>query len=560
MKPEEIDVESWIKRWEQQKSLRSSWDAMWQETEEYFRAVPDSFTGQGRGTTSHGGGEKRTAKIFDITAPLALDRGAGGLASLTIPQQSKWHKLRATDQELNKDPAVKAWFDEVNLMLFAERSRHTANFYTQAHEGMVSLLEFGNHCQFTDENPAGGFHYRGIHIGQIWVDVDHQRRVDTVYRLLMMSAKAAQQQWGHLWGDAPPAKIAAALAQGKSELFEFLHVVSPRKNVDPERLGPEAMAFQSLYIFPDEKLVIEQGGYEDLPYQYVRWSTSPNENYGRGAAQLIFPGVKVLNWQEKTLLRAGHNAVDPPLLMSDDSVFGSGSRNPRFTPGSPHPGTLDDQGRPRVVPLHTGADVGTTFEMMEAKRAQINSAFNNDLFRILVETETMTATEVLERVKEKGQLLAPVGGRLQSEWFGPQIHCELRILAKQGRLPPLPPVMIEAGGGYEVEYDSPLTQMVRSEELVAIKGTMEDAAFFIELDPKKAELFDYEEIVRRGLDIRGGPSKALRTPEAYAERLEQMAKAEQQAAQAAQMEQMAGTAKDGAGALQILQGGAQSAA
>lgn len=561
MPREAHDVEGWIRRWEQQKSLRSTWDAHWQEVDEFFRAVPDNFTGQGRGTQSHGGGEKRTARLFDITAPLALERGAGGLASITIPQSRKWHRIRSSDEELNKDPSVKAWFEEVTRLLFRVRGDPKANWYTQAHEGMVSLLEFGNHCQFTDANPAGGIRYRGVHIGSIWVDIDHQRRVDTVFRMLTMSAKAAQQQWGHVWGDAPPGKIAQALQRGSPETFEFLHVVAPRKNVDPERLGPESMPWLSLYIFPAEKLLIEEGGFDFMPYQYARWSTSPSEHYGRGPGMTYLPGVKVLNSQERTALRAGHLAVDPPVLMSDDSVFGMGSRAPKFTPGASHFGMVDSSGRPRAIPFNTGADLQLNFEMMEAKRAQIQAAFNNDLFRILVETETMTATEVLERVKEKGQLLAPIGGRLESEWFGPQIHAELSLLEDQGRLPPLPPVMVEAGAGYEVVYDSPLSQMVRSEELVAIQRSIEVATPFVAVDPKKLELFDYEEIMRLHVEVMGGPSKALRTPEQYAEVLAQMQQAEAQAAQLAQMEQMAGAAKDGTGALaQLQQGGAQGGA
>jgi hypothetical protein len=51
----------------------------------------------------------------------------------------------------------------------------------------------------------------------------------------------------------------------------------------------------------------------------------------------------------------------------------------------------------------------------------------------------MTATEVLERTREKGALLAPTTGRQQSKALGPMIEGELEILARAGALPELPP-------------------------------------------------------------------------------------------------------------------------
>ena len=127
-------------------------------------------------------------------------------------------------------------------------------------------------------------------------------------------------------------------------------------------------------------------------------------------------------------------------------------------------------------------------------------------------------------------------------------------------LPPFPPAMIEAGGDYEIEYVSPAMRMNRNQELVAMQRTAAAALPFIELDPKKVEIFDFDAFVRAHMEILGGPSKTLRTKEEFQEILAQMAEQEQKAQLAAAMEQMAKTAKDGAGALSMIQGGAQVSA
>lgn len=547
----EQDVEWWLKRYEQARSRRALWDDHWRQVAEYFWPSANDFLGSGTSARS-GGGEKRTEKVFDVTGPLALDRGAGGLSSLVIPQSERWHLLRASQEELNEDPEVKAWFEQVVDLLFEMRASPAANFYAQAHEGFMSELAFGNHCQFIDESPKGGVRYRNVHIGQVAVDTDHQGRVDTIFRLMPLSAKQANQLWGHIWGSKPPDKIKSALEQRPYDPIDFLHIVAPRKNVDPDRLDAQGKPWLSMYIFPEEKLILEEGGYEEFPYQYPRWTISPMEAYGRGPGMLVLPTIKVLNLQERTVLKSGHNAVEPPLLMADDGVFGMGSKTPRFTPGSAHFGMIDSAGRPRVLPLQNGAKLEMTYEMMEQKRKAIESAFHLDLFQILVDSPQMTATEVLERVQEKGQLLAPSIGRMQSEWFGPQIHRELGILARQGMLPPLPQQLIEAGGGYEVEYQSPATRLQRTKELTAISRTGEFLLQFAPLDPMIIQKMNLEECAEIYMDVLGGPSKALLTNEEFAKVREQQAQQTQQAQQAAMMQQGASTAKDATSAISQL--------
>jgi len=109
------------------------------------------------------------------------------------------------------------------------------------------------------------------------------------------------------------------------------------------------------------------------------------------------------------------------------------------------------------------------------ERSVINDAFLVSLFQILVETPAMTATEVLERAREKGALLSPTMGRQQSESIGPMTEREIDLLNQQGLLPPLPPALVEADGEYEIEYDSPLTRSQRAEEAAGWLRTLEAA-------------------------------------------------------------------------------------
>ena len=174
-------------------------------------------------------------------------------------------------------------------------------------------------------------------------------------------------------------------------------------------------------------------------------------------------------------------------------------------------------------------DIG--LEMMDQRRRVINDAFLVTLFQILVETPQMTATEVLQRAQEKGALLAPTVGRQQSETLGPLIEREIAILARQGILPPPPPLLEEAEGEFEIEYVSPLSRALKAEEGVGILRTLEMVQPIAAVDPGVMDNFDTDEITRILSDTNGAPKRIMRR----VEEVQQMREARQQANSAQQM-------------------------
>jgi hypothetical protein len=134
------------------------------------------------------------------------------------------------------------------------------------------------------------------------------------------------------------------------------------------------------------------------------------------------------------------------------------------------------------------------------------------LFQILVETPQMTATEVMERTREKGILLAPTIGRQQSEYLGPLIEREVDLLVRQGLMPPPPPALLEAQGEYRVEYDSPLSRAQRAEEVAGIMRTIETTLGVVNVtqNPEPLDHFDWDAIVPEIAEIQAVPQRWMR--------------------------------------------------
>lgn len=250
-----------------------------------------------------------------------------------------------------------------------------------------------------------------------------------------------------------------------------------------------------------------------MPYATARYITAPGEEYGRSPAMNVLPAIKVINEEKKTLIKQGHRAVDPVLLAHDDGVIDGFS----LRPGAINYGGVTSDGRPLIHALPTG-NLAIGKDLMDDERLAINDAFLVTLFQILVETPQMTATEVLERAREKGALLSPTMGRFQAEALGPMIEREFDLLMWQKLLPPPPPALVEAGAQYFVEYDAPLNRAMRADEAA---GTMRSMQWASEIaaqtqDPSVMDWFDTDTIIPELLSINGAPNRFVRDPETVA--------------------------------------------
>ena len=541
-------IEELLAKYKSLKGSRGNWETHWEEIAERVLPRQRGFVGE------RSDGEKKSEKIFDSRPQIALDRSAAVMDSMLTPRQSKWHNLRTTDEALNRQFGVQQWFYQVNNILHAARNSPKANFAGQNFERWISLMAFGTGSLFTDFQPGTGLRYRCINLRDTYFLENHQGIIDSVYRCFKYTARQAAQKWGV---SQLSEKVAKALESPnrQNETFEFLHAVVPRTDYNSDRVDARGKPWASYYIcMSGQKQMGEVGGYNSFPYSIARYVTAPEEVYGRSPAMTALSDIKMLNEMSKTDMRAVHKLVDPPILLHDDGILGGGAMTVNMRPGGLNPGGVDRNGRALMQPFSTGARVDINEQKMEQRRAAIDDAFLVSLFQILVETPRMTATEALIRAQEKGMLLAPTMGRQQSECLGPQIEREIDLLMFHRILPPMPPELVEAGGEYEIVYDSPMSRMQRAEELVGVQRTMELLAPFAQIDPSVLDVFDRDALARLTAEVSGVPTPVLRSQEAVDAIRQQRAQQEQEAMAIQAAQPIAGAMKDAAQANQLLQG------
>jgi hypothetical protein len=501
---------------------QANFRSLWQITAQFVMPAWDNFVSE------FSEGVNRNTRIFDSTAIIANERFAAAMEAMLTPRSQIWHKLKADDEALDDHPAVQRYLDELNKILFAARYHPRANFASQTDECYMSLGAFGNNLLFTDELIGTCLRYRSWPLSELVWAMNHQGYVDTVYRKFKYTAKQAVQHWGE--GKVPQA-VQRTYAKTPFEECEFLHCIRPNHEYVPSSYGDRGKRFESWYVYLGDKSVLERSCYRVFPCAVGRYRVAPRETYGRGPATTCLPDIRTANEMVKTGLRQGQKAVDPPILLAEESVLSNFNQRP----GANNYGMMTADGKPLAMPFESKANFEVGKEQLEGTRAVVRDAFLNTLFQILVQNPNMTATEALLRAQEKGELIAPAMGRQQSEFLGPLIHRELDILHTAGQVPPPPMELLRSGRGIRVEYTSPLARALKAEEGSAIMNTVSDIANIANLDPSVRQIMDWHEAAREMGAIRGCPAKLFRSEEevqALLEHANQQAQ-EQRAMQAA---------------------------
>ena len=548
---EEDIVADTLQEFSQLQTWRNTFAAQWEEVAELI--LPTS-----RNTFYYGNfnwpGQKKTDRQVDSTGMLANLRFAAICNSLLTPENMQWHALGADDPYVMKDRASRLWFEQATRILFKYRYDARSNFIGQNQSNYNSLGAFGNMTMFTDEfdfrlGGGPGLRYRAVPLGETYYRENHQGLVNGIIRWFRLTAQQMWEKWGDD-GRFPPSAYPALNSRSQTP-FNILHRVVPNTDYDPDMLfGPKTKKFASYYVVMEDRLLVEEGGFNEFPYAVGRYDQFPGETYGRGPSMMVLPTLKTLNAEKRVFLKQGHRASDPVLLTTDDGIVDF-----MMVPGALNKGGMSADGHPLVGTLPTG-NIQINKEMMDEERALINDANLVTLFQILTESPQMTATEIIERTNEKGILLAPAMGRQQSEYLGNLIPRELNILARLRILPPMPPRLREAKGAYSIVYTSPLSKAMRAQEAAGFMRTLESVKELVNItgDTSLLDPFEFDTAVPGIADIQAVPESWMSSPQSIAQKRQSraQAQAEQQKiqampAQAAMMKAQAVAAKAGAG-------------
>ena len=530
-------VEEFLRTHAKLASERVNFDSMNQEIAELVLPEHGTFT-----TKDRTQGNKWTQRLYDTTAQTEAKRHAAAVDSLTSPAGEKWGGIEAKLAELNERDDVQQYCEDTMEVVRSERE------YGGFQEAVFDVWRlggvFGTAALYPADKIGGGIQYKAIGTPEIFVNVDAWGRECDLHRKWKMTAKAAVGEYG----ERTPPKIREAAERDPTRQFEFLQCIKKNPERSRDHMDARGMPFVGYEIAIEDKLLLRNGGYWSWPMPVYHYNKAPGEWYGRGWASEILPDIKLLNRVMKAYIRQTEKAADPPLLLHSDGMLDYGSAGTGHTPslaaGSLNHNAVSEDGKPLVIPLYTGADLSKLMELMERLRRNVKDASLSSLFQIFLERERMTATEWLGLMQEKGQMIGPMIGRGATTFLTQVQEREIDILARQGKLPPMPRALQQAQGEYKTTFNSPLMRLMKLREVMQTEQWVAGLLAIGELRPEVLELPDYEKIARESASARGVPASFVVDKDVLAKSRAAKEKQAQMREMIEAAPQVAGAAKD----------------
>lgn len=520
------DVASMLRRHERLKSARvNAVESVWRDCYDY--TFPLRGNGLNGAMHTAASGQSKQAQLLDSTAADSANILASNIMAGLTPSNSRWFALDVG----NESEEERRWLDDAAELLW--ENVHMANFDAEAFEACLDIVCAGQFALFIDEDrEAGGFAFQQWPLATVFIASSRaDGRPDTVHREYTLTAEQAEREFGR---GRLPKRIADCLTGQNPKPdteFKFVHIIAPRP--EPHSRFAKGLPIASYHVAMDDKAVVRESGYHEMPVVVPRWLRVPDSIYAVGPMYAALPDVRQLNELKAFELAGADIAISGMYLGIDDGVL-----NPRTVKLGPRK-IIIAADKDSLTPLGSGANFNLSDVMVSKLQAAIRKTLMADQLTPQ-DGPQMTATEVRVRVDMIRQLLGPIYGRLQAEYLKPLVERCFGLAFRAGVFQP-PPQSLQ-GRAFSVRYVSPMARAQKMDDVNAIQQVYAMAAGLAPLYPEIMDQFNIPESIKLVVQGLGAPHAMRRTPEEVQAIQQQRAQAQQAQSQqaGAQQAQQAG--------------------
>jgi hypothetical protein len=451
--------------------------------------------------------EQYGLKMFDGTAPRALEIATNGTYSNVISQTDVWFRPVPQLNDLNEIAEVRAYLQDVTEQLLFALNR--SNFYRESLTLIANGIGMGTGTMLIEDRDGTGV-CNTIHPGQIFIDEDEHGIVDTIYRKYKVEIRHLADKFGI---DKLSRKQKKLLDDNPVAPVNMLHTIFKRRDYNPFKLDNLNMPVASVWIDIDERKIMGESGFDSFPGVVWRYFKNSGEIYGRGPAELVLPTIEGSNQLSEDMLYVSEVTAMPPVQAPTDmrGKVKIGPREINYLSNNEQIGAID---------LGNNYPVGAAER--EELRTIIREAFNVDFFLLIASgaAQQRTAFEVSEIQSEKALIVAPTIARLTKEVLDPALERFFDIEEKAGRMPEPPPILEDLGenGQLDIEYQGPLAQIqARLFQNRGIVNGLQTMIPVFEIEPSAKDNIDFDEITRDIAKANNWPEKAIKSREKTAE-------------------------------------------
>lgn len=463
-------------------------------------------------TNEKAAGERQTWRIYDSTGPNSLFLVSSFLVGALFNEAMQWFTIKARVEEFNENAEVSEYLQECKRVQFA--SLRQSNFYATPIELIQDWLAFGNLCVL-QERIAPKAHYQGklvftpVGYGSYVFFEGRDKRPEGLIREVDMSAQECFRRWGENCSD----EIKRLYKSKPFSNVRIVHSITPRDLVAYRRLAtPKEMPYASCWYEKNgkNKKPLEESGYMEKPFAIARYNVIAGEVMGRGLGELMLPHVKTLNGIMSRGFMDLDISLDPPIDTEMNNIVGDYSHRP----GSKNVLRRLERTKTSQAAMER-RQRNATFEWnVNDLRQQIREIAFVEHIRQLIGVEAspvkeQTAFEYGKRLELVHMIMAPTGGRLQTEGLKDIIDTNFAINYRMGAFPPTPDILQQAmklnpdAGQIDVSYEGPLAKSQRQEEIGSMLEYLRDVQGLAQTHPTALDIPNVDKFLRMDAEIRG---------------------------------------------------------
>lgn len=534
-----------LRRWEDLKGPRLAHEQWW-------RDIDDWFTPRRSLIINRAPGELRDRRVVEASGMIGVERLAamtfGFLVSSTMPfvRPDVGSGLIAAGRAADDiDAEGRDYLDGVTWGMHGHFMAAQSGFTVALPEALLDWAGKGTGVIWTGRKRRFGARYQSRSLWNCWIAENEDGEIDTLYYAFELPAWRVIQRWPET-ADMPSIKR----AKGRSEqaMVKFIMAVEPREG---GQAGRAAMAkpFMAATMLVEEKVVLEESGYDSFPYSVPRFGVRPGEVYGYAPPHSCMSDVRMLNAILEAVIDGAEKIVDPTVI-APLRMFPKAIDRRRGAVNYYQASQIGLQNAEQAVrPLVTAGDINIGVELIREIRANVEMAFFTDWMR-LRESGNMTATEVNDRRDMRLRGMSPIVARAERDLMGPIADRTFEI-NDQERFFGDPPESLR-GLPLRWGYTGPMAIAQLQAQREAVSLTMALAAQAANVDPAAAKIVSVEEAIRVFADSVGLPPAVLETRERMAEIRRAQEEAEERAEAANETAQQATALRDGAQAVGTL--------
>ena len=558
-----------LKKREMLVTERAPWDNQFEVLAEYVYQRKVGFQSE-----TAPGAFKNDGSINDSTAARALQAMTSALMGSLWKTGGRTFRLNQP-KYLPQNQANKEYYASLNEVVSKYMETEKAGFELAFQENLDESAAFGTGSVgvFRGEY-ANPLIFKCWSLQSLRLSQSTDEFVDTLY----FDEKPTVEQLVNTYGLENVSEGTKKKYNEEKSQLDRVHIciaIEPRTKEDQKdapEAGNKAMPFATYHFEVENKHILKESGYTELPSKPSRWYRLANEMYGRSPTMDALPAITQINALKEAFVVGVEKKVEPPLFVMDDGSLGAAAVDTSAGGLSVFNMSGRMTGQSPVGVIFDVGELQSIVVAIEQLRTEIMQHFLIDKLYDLNNKTRMTLGEAEIRYDIRSDALSSVYSRIFNEQLTPIITRSVNILFEMGILgiteddeakrkileqngitpivipPEIQEAIIAGKNLYDIEYISPAAQLLRSSEKAGVNELINGVLALGGAYPEAFEYLDVGEAIEAIRDLGGAPSKILKARDVAEANIRSKQEAEAAAMQAEKAKAESEAAKNVAGA------------